>query len=163
MTFPAPLIERAAKAAELLVARGEKLGVSESAAGGLIAASLLAIPGASAYFLGGTVIYTMESRAALFASAPPPPDRMRGATEAFARYQAEAARHLYEGATWGVGETGAAGPANPYGDPAGHAWVAVSGPTEAARHVETGLDNRPANMIEFTAAALDLLNETLAG
>jgi nicotinamide mononucleotide (NMN) deamidase PncC len=66
------------------------------------------------------------------------------------------------GTTWGIGEGGAAGPANPYGDPAGHAWLAVAGPDGVrTRHLLTGEDDRPSNMVAFTAAALALLTECL--
>ncbi len=64
-------------------------------------------------------------------------------------------------ATWGIGEAGAAGPANPYGDPAGHSWVAVAGPIDATRHVLTGIDDRVENMATFAVAALDLFREVL--
>ena len=85
---------------------------------------------------------------------------MRGATEEFARYLAQSSAAKL-GSTWGVGEAGAAGPPNRYGDPAGHAWVAVAGPVAATRHVLTGLDDREANMDAFAEAALSLLVETL--
>ena len=66
-------------------------------------------------------------------------------------------------ATWGVGEGGASGPSgNPYGDPSGHAWVAVAGTVERSRNVLTGLDDREANMVAFAVAALELLAEELS-
>ena len=85
---------------------------------------------------------------------------MRGATEEFALYLAQCALTRLE-ATWGVGEAGAAGPPNPYGDPSGHAWVAVSGPVEATRHILTGSEVRVDNMVAFAASALTLLVTTL--
>ena len=91
------------------------------------------------------------------------PGRLRGATEDFALHLARSAA-VKLGATWGIGEAGAAGPSNPYGDPAGHCWVAVAstaGPTDVTRHLLTGNDDRPANMAMFAAAALELLAETL--
>jgi nicotinamide mononucleotide (NMN) deamidase PncC len=86
---------------------------------------------------------------------------MRGATEGFAAHLAAAAV-VRLGATWGVGEAGAAGPPNPYGDPAGHSWLAIAGPTSATRHLLTGIDARERNMVLFAAAALDLFAETVA-
>jgi PncC family amidohydrolase len=144
----------------LLRERGETVAVAEGSAGGLISATLLATPGASAYYLGGTVIYTAAAGRAWMKGEVEVPAGMRGATEAFARYLAASVR-LKVGATWGLGEAGAAGPANPYGDPAGHGWLAVDGPVSTARNVLTGLDDRAENMLAFTHAALELFVETL--
>lgn len=144
----------------LLRERNETIGVAEGSAGGLISAALLSVPGASAYYLGGAVIYTVAASRAWMAGAVETPPGMRGATEVFAGYLARSVAVRLE-ATWGVGEAGAAGPANPYGDPAGHSWVAVAGPIEATRHVLTGLDDREANMVDFASAALELLVDTL--
>lgn len=151
------LMARAREVAALLTDRGETVGVAEGAAGGLIASSLLGVPGASAYFLGGAVIYTRTAKEALLGDVIETPRPLRGATEVWARYLARAVRARL-GTTWGIGEGGAAGPANPYGDPAGHAWVAVSShDAEATHHVLTGAEERESNMLSFAAAALDLL------
>jgi PncC family amidohydrolase len=155
------LAARANEAATLLRRRGETIAVAEGSCGGLISASLLALPGASAYYVGGAVVYTAAASRSFFRGAVPAPPGMRGATEEFARYLAASAV-VRLGSTWGVGEGGAAGPSgNPYGDPAGHAWVAVSGPAEATRHVLTGSSDREANMVMFATAALTLLAEQL--
>ncbi|WP_236627757.1 CinA family protein [Caulobacter sp. B11] len=45
-----------------LIARKETVAISESSAGGLISAALLAVPGASAYYVGGVVTYTARAR-----------------------------------------------------------------------------------------------------
>jgi PncC family amidohydrolase len=150
--------------AELLRSRGETVGVAEGAAGGLISASLLAVPGASAYFVGGSVIYTIAAARAFLAGAVPTPPGLRGATEEFAVYLARTST-VRLGTTWGIGEGGAAGPTgNGYGDPPGHAWVAVAGPDgfSVARHVLTGQADREANMRAFAAAAIALLEEAVA-
>ena len=82
---------------------------------------------------------------------------MRGATEEFADYLARSAAPKL-GADWGIGEAGAAGPANPYGDPAGHCWIAVaSGDLVTTRHLLTGVDERTRNMVSFAVAALNYL------
>ena len=155
--LPGELTGVAARAAVLLQARGETVAVAEGSCGGLVSAALLSVPGASAYYVGGTVIYTLAASRALMAGAVPVPPGMRGASEPFARYLAEAIGERL-GATWGIGEGGAAGPAgNRYGDPAGHAWLAVHGPAPATRHVLTGADDREANMISFATAAVTLL------
>lgn len=145
-----------------LTSRGETVGVAEGAAGGLISAALLAIPGASKYYVGGGVIYTRAAKEGLLGDRLETPPKLRGASEPWVRWLAQSAR-LALGTTWGIGEGGAAGPANPYGDPPGHAWVAVAGPdgTVRTRHVLTGIDDRPTNMVEFAKAALALLDEVL--
>ena len=156
-----PDISRAAEQiGALLRERGETVAVAEGSAGGLISAALLSVPGASAYYLGGTVIYTATAGRAWMAGEVEVPTGMRGATEAFAAYLATSVR-LKVGATWGVGEAGAAGPANPYGDPAGYTWLAVDGPRSVTRNVLTGLDDRSENMMAFTAATLELFAEAL--
>jgi PncC family amidohydrolase len=159
--FDPDLTARAERAAELLKTRGDTIGVAEGACGGLIAASLLAVPGASAYFVGGAVVYTFAAKEGLLGDVIETPAGLRGASEPFARYLARAIRTRL-GTTWGIGEGGAAGPPNRYGDPAGHAWLAVDGPSEGTRHLLTGLDDRRANMVAFTVAALDLLLEQLS-
>jgi PncC family amidohydrolase len=154
------LTDPARRVGDLLRERGETVAVAEGSAGGLVSAALLSVPGASAYYLGGAIIYTVVASRAWMAGAIETPPGMRGATEVFADYLARSAAARL-GATWGVGEAGAAGPPNLYGDPAGHSWVAVAGPIDATRHVLTGLDDREANMVEFAAAALELFAETL--
>src|SRR4051812_22197146 len=146
----------------MLRQRGESVAVAEGSAGGLISAALLSVPGASAYYLGGAVIYTAAASKAWMSGAIEPPPGMRGATEAFADYLAASAKaHL--GATWGIGEAGAAGPPNRYGDPAGHCWLAVAGPSSATRQILTGINDRQENMIAFANGALVLFAEVLAG
>jgi nicotinamide-nucleotide amidase len=162
--FTTELSTLAIQAGTLLRDRRETVAVAEGSAGGLISASLLSVPGASRYYLGGTVIYTFAANKALLADALEVPKGMRGATEQFATYLAEAMA-LRVGATWGVGEAGAAGPPNGYGDPSGHGWVAVNNRETQlirTRHILTGLDDRTANMVTFAAAALQLLAESVA-
>jgi nicotinamide-nucleotide amidase len=155
------LLPLAAQAGALLKARGETIAIAESSAGGLIAASLLAVPGASAYFLGGAVVYTKQARLALLGIDAAAMATLRPSTEPYARLLAHTVRERF-GATWGLGETGATGPTgNRYGDAAGHACLAIAGAAERALTLETGSADRTANMREFTAAALRLLSEML--
>jgi nicotinamide-nucleotide amidase len=143
--------------AALLKQRGETLAVVESSAGGLVSAALLAIPGASAFFLGGAVVYTRLSRNILLAIPDAALAGMRPATEPYALLLARSVRERFA-ASWGLAETGATGPTgNRYGDAAGHACLAVAGPREQAATLETGHGERLANMHEFTGAALELL------
>ena len=152
--------QRARHIGEALRTRGETVAIAEGSAGGLVSAALLSVPGASAYYVGGTVIYTVAASRAWMAGEVEVPPGMRGATEAFATYLAASVRRKVS-ATWGIGEAGAAGPANPYGDPAGHTWVAIDGPRSATRNVLTGLDDREDNMVAFAAAALGLFAAAL--
>lgn len=151
------LASMAAAAAVQLVQSRHTVAVAESSAGGLISAALLAIPGASAYFQGGGVIYTQNARRALLGVADESVKGMRSSTEAYALLGARAIREKL-GTTWGLAETGASGPTgNRYGDAAGHACIAVTGPVERVITIETASADREANMWVFTRAALDLL------
>ena len=145
----------------LLKARGETVAVAESSTGGLIAAALLAAPGASAYFVGGGVIYTHKAREVLLEEDLARHPGMRPATEAYALLEASAIRQRL-GTTWGIGETGATGPTgNRYGDSPGHSCIAVAGPQTRSLTIETGQSDREANMWRFAEAALALLEEVL--
>jgi PncC family amidohydrolase len=147
----------AEEAAKRLKARGETIAVAESSAGGLIAAALLAVPGASAYFLGGAVVYTRQARGALLAIPDAAMAGIRSASEPYAALLARTVRERH-GATWGLSETGAAGPTgNRYGDPAGHTCIAIAGPSERVLTLKTGSSHRRANMNAFGAKALETL------
>lgn len=156
------LMPHAERAAALLRARKETVAVAESSAGGLISAALLAVPGASAYYVGGAVNYTRPVLLHLSGLRAEELAKINGATEEFTLLAARSVRKRYN-TSWGVGESGAAGPTgNRYGDPAGHAVVAVTGPVERALVLKTGASDRPANMHAFAAAALKLLADSLA-
>jgi PncC family amidohydrolase len=155
------LMELAGSVAERLRVRGETLSIAESSSGGLVAAALLAQPGASAFFLGGAVIYTGKAREALLGIRPADMVGMRASTEPYATLLAARVRERLE-TTWGLGETGAAGPSgNRYGDDAGHACIAVAGPVPCTRTLATRSIDRAANMRAFAAAALTLLRDAL--
>ena len=163
MTTLAPVAEAVGA---LLKARGETVGVAESSTGGLISAALLAVPGASAYFVGGGVVYTQQARAALLRVRLEDHPGMRASTEPYAVLCATAIRDLL-GTSWGVAETGATGPAgNRYGDAAGHSCFAVVGKvgmnlTERAMTLETGKGDRLENMIAFANQGLLFLLQQL--
>ncbi|MGA7985042.1 MAG: CinA family protein [Burkholderiales bacterium] len=146
---------------DLLKSRKQSLAVAESSAGGLINASLVAVPGASAYYLGGLIVYTYAGREALLGIGNQDMKGLRSATEPYARLVARRVREKL-GATWGLAETGASGPSgNRYGDAPGHACIAVSGPVDAAVTLETGRDAREANMWAFARQAIELLQRCL--
>ena len=153
------LLGHSSRIGALLKKRAETVAVAESAAGGLITAALLAVPGASAWCLGGTVIYTRQAWEALRDFDEALLEGARSATEPNARIRARLARDRFR-ASWGIGETGAAGPSgNRYGDPAGHVCLAVSGPRERVITLKTGSADRVENMYAFAAAALKLLED----
>lgn len=156
------LVSIAEQVAATLIANKQTIAVAESSTGGLISASLLAVPGASAYFLGGGVIYTRDARRALMDI---PDDAMRGIRSASEPYAQLLARQIRErlATDWGLSETGAAGPTgNRYGDAAGHSCMAVAGPKQQVITLETGGNDRAANMQAFAKAALELLLKNLA-
>lgn len=156
------LLPLAEQVAALLKQRRETIAVAESSTGGLLSAALLAVPGASAYFLGGAVVYTRQSRKLLLDIPDAALDGMRAASEPYALLLARTV-HARFAASWGLAETGATGPAgNRYGDPAGHSCIAVAGVAERAITLETGRDDRLANMHAFAAAALELLKRHLS-
>ena len=153
------LTSMAASVGALLKQKEHTLAVAESSCGGLISASLLAVPGASAYFLGGAVIYTHASRQGLLRIPDEAMEGMRASTEPYALLNARTVREIH-GTTWGLGETGASGPTgNRYGDDAGHVCIAVVGPVERSITIETGDSDREANMWVFAKASIDLLEE----
>jgi PncC family amidohydrolase len=154
-------VQLSAEIASRLKTRRDTIAVAESSAGGLISASLLSVPGASAYFLGGAVVYTRQARRALVSIPDAAMAGVRSASEAYAALLARTVREQH-GATWGLSETGAAGPTgNRYGDPAGHSWVALAGPVERTLTIRTDSSERWANMEAFAAKALEMLLETL--
>jgi PncC family amidohydrolase len=155
------LVATAERIAAKLIERRQTIAVAESSTGGLISAALLAVPGASAYFLGGGVIYTRDARRILMDI---PDDAMKGirsASEPYAQLLAGRIRQRFS-TDWGLSETGATGPSgNRYGDAAGHSCMAVAGPQTAVTTLETGSADRLANMHAFAATALNLLLRNL--
>jgi len=155
------LVALASEVGGLLKERADTIAVAESSAGGLLSAALLSVPGASAYFMGGAVVYTRSARGVLLDIPDSALDGIRSASEPYALLLARTARERFA-STWGLAETGATGPTgNRYGDSPGHACFAIAGPVERSQTLETGSADRVANMHEFTAAALRLLLESL--
>ncbi|WGS21529.1 MULTISPECIES: CinA family protein [unclassified Bradyrhizobium] len=155
------LVSIAEQIAAKLIANKQTIAVAESSTGGLISASLLAVPGASAYFIGGGVIYTRDARRVLMDI---PNDAMPGIRSASEPYAQLLARQIRErlSTDWGLSETGAAGPTgNRYGDAAGHSCMAVAGPQHGVITLETASGDRQANMQAFAKAALELLLKNL--
>ena len=153
-----PLAE---KIAARLIERKERSPLPSLSTGGLIAAALLGVAGASAYFVGGAVVYTRTARAALLGISDAEMAGMRASTEPYALLCARRMRERH-GTTWGLSETGATGPSgNRYGDAAGHSCMAVVGPIQRAITLETGSADRRANMEAFAKRALELFYEVI--
>ena len=156
------LTSLAMPAATLLKESGQKIAVADSSCGGLISAALVSIPGASDYYVGGSVVYTRVAQKGLLDVPDSAMEGKRASTEAYALMNARAIRERL-GTTWALSETGASGPTGiRYGDDAGHACIAVSGPVERVITVETGESGREANMWAFTKAAFDLLEQCVS-
>ena len=153
----------AASVGELLKQRGDTIAITESSCGGLISAALVSIPGASAYYRGGAVVYTRVAQQGLLQVPDSAMENMRASSEPYAQLNSRTVRESL-GTTWALSETGASGPTgNRYGDSAGHACFAVAGPVERSLTLETGSDDREANMWAFTRAALNLLEAAVKG
>lgn len=151
------LTSLAAAVGALLKEKQHTIAVSESSCGGLISASLVSIPGASAYYQGGTVIYTQSARQGILNITEADMTGMRASTEPYALLTARNL-HARIGSTWVLAETGASGPSgNRYGDDAGHACFAVLGPVQRSKTLETGNSDREANMWAFAKDALAFL------
>jgi nicotinamide-nucleotide amidase len=151
------LVAIADKIAKHLTVRKQTIAIAESSTGGLISAALIAVPGASAYFLGGGVVYTRQSRRLLLDVPDAALDGMRPSTEPYALLMARTAQKNFS-STWGLAETGATGPTgNRYGDAAGHSCIAVAGLAESSMTLETEMADRQENMHAFTIAALTFL------
>ena len=156
------LVPLAEQVAAVLQAKRQAIAVAESSTGGLISAALLAVPGASAYFLGGAVVYTGQARTVLLDIPASALAGMRPATQAYAQLVARHTRQRFS-SDWALAETGATGPTgNRYGDAAGHSCIAVAGAVEEVMTLETGSADRLANMHAFSEAALNFLMRNLA-
>ena len=157
------LVAIAEKIAARLIERRQTIAVAESSTGGLISAALLAVPGASAYYLGGAVVYTRDARRILMEIPDEAMKGIRSASEPYAKMLASQIRQRFS-SDWGLSETGATGPTgNRYGDAAGHACIAISGAVDRQITLETASPDREANMRAFANAALALLESVLGG
>lgn len=161
---PEPLAVLAARVGALLRERGQTVAVVESSAGGLVSAALLAIPGASAYFRGGAVVYSRRAGRALLGLTAEDMTGLRGETEPYALLVAGRVRDNHHSG-WGIAESGAAGPSgSPYGDPPGRVCLSVVGGPDSvswSRTIETGGNDRPANMDLFARHLLALFEQVL--
>ena len=152
----------AERVAERLIERGETVAVGEATTGGLVSAALLALPGASRYYAGGAVLYTIGSRVALAGVPAEVYANYRGTTPDMLATLAEALRQRL-GATWCIAESGLAGPTGGrFGGAVGSTNLAVAGPISRAEAIETSLSDRAANMVEFTTRTLAYLDAAVS-
>jgi nicotinamide-nucleotide amidase len=157
------LVATAEKIAARLIELRQTIAIAESSTGGLISAALLAVPGASAYFLGGAVVYTRDARRILMDIPDEAMKGIRSASEPYAKLLASQVRQRFS-CDWGLSETGATGPTgNRYGDAAGHSCMAVAGAADVSvMTLETGNADRLANMHVFASTALNFLLQNLS-
>ena len=142
-----------------LAARAQTVATAESLTGGLLAATIVDVPGASAVFRGGLVVYATDLKATLggvpadllAARGPVDPD-VAAALAAGARERC--------GATWGLATTGVAGPTPQDGIAVGTVFVAVAGPSTAGLALRLAGD-RPAIRAATVRAAVGLLSTAL--
>ncbi len=156
------LRDSATRIGEILRERDESISVAEGSCGGLLSAALVAVPGASNFYVGGAVLYTGPAFEEILGKDREALKGLRGSTEPFSLALARIVRRKFD-TTWAIGETGASGPTgNRYGDAPGHVALAVAGPVEKTQILETGRDDRQENMWLFAAAALELVERALA-
>lgn len=157
---PDPLVAAAAEVLELLVARGETLATAESLTGGMLAAAVTAVPGASRCFRGGAVTYATELKTGLL-GVPESVVRTEGViSAACAEAMAEGARRL-AGASYAVSTTGVAGPDLQEGRPAGTVFVGLSGPSGTTSRELRLPGDRDSVRRAACADALDALSAVL--
>jgi nicotinamide-nucleotide amidase len=146
----------AAAVVRWLAGRGETLAVAESLTGGQLAAAIVDVPGASAVFRGGLVVYATDLKESL-AGVPAALLAARGPVDPdVALALAEGARQRC-GADWGLATTGVAGPDRQDGVPVGTVYVAVAGPGESVVRALRVPGERPAVRRAAVAAALALV------
>jgi PncC family amidohydrolase len=151
----------AAEIAVILTQRRQRVAVGESSSGGLISAALLGVPGASAFYLGGSILYTKRAVGLMLDLPTDTAKGMRSSSEPYAEWVAQRMQDRFR-SDWAIAETGAAGPdGNGYGDAPGHSCLAIAGPVQRVRTLETGLSDRRQNMMLFADAALSLFLDAL--
>ena len=155
------LTHMAEEVAELLRRRGDTIVVAETSTGGLISSALLAVPGASTYYKGGSVLYTYESRKKLLGIKGQDVEGLAPMSETMVMAFAQKAQAQFA-STWAIAELGIAGPTGvAYGE-AGSSVIGIAGPNPVSALLNTGSSEREDNMWLFTAHALTLLCKALS-
>ena len=147
---------------EVLAQRGQTLATAESLTGGLLAARLTDVPGASRSFVGGVVSYATRVKVSVLDVPTAVVDTHGVVSEECARAMAHGVRQRLD-ATWGLATTGVAGPDEQEGRPVGTVWVAVAGPDRVETR-ELALDGDRVAIRQATCeAVLGLLEGMLGG
>ncbi|MAV67327.1 MAG: damage-inducible protein [Gammaproteobacteria bacterium] len=154
------LTHMAEEVAELLRRRGDTIVVAETSTGGLISSALLAVPGASAYYKGGSVLYTYESRKKLLGIKGQDVEGLAPMSEAMVMAFAQKAQAQFA-STWAIAELGIAGPTGVVYGEAGSNVIGIAGPNPVSALLNTGSSEREDNMWRFTGHALSLLCKAL--
>jgi nicotinamide mononucleotide (NMN) deamidase PncC len=127
----------------------------------LISAALLSVAGASRYYAGGGVFYTLASRTALGGVPAARYENYQGTTPEMLDELAESVRQRLN-ATWCIAESGLAGPTpGRSGAPPGRTTIGVAGPVNRVEVFETGSNDRDANMTAFLTLALRFLRDAV--
>ncbi|KAL8823958.1 MAG: hypothetical protein Q9191_005413 [Dirinaria sp. TL-2023a] len=163
---PSPLKPLLSEISSLLKQRKETVSIAETASGGLISASLLSTPGASAFYKGGLTLYTLESRVAFAGWTQEDIEKYKGPTPGVVAGLAENVRSKL-GSTYTVCESGTAGPTGGSTRNRTPGYVALAVAAEQGtftREVETARGgDREANMVAFATEGLQLLREVIKG
>ena len=153
----------AASAVHRLVERRETLATAESLTGGLVAATIVEIPGVSAVFRGGVVVYQTELKH-LLAGVPQPLLDERGPVDPDVALALARGGRERCGTDWALATTGVAGPEPQGGKPVGTVFVAVAGPAGEQEVRRLDLDGgRAAVRTDAVTEALALLTDRLRG
>ena len=143
------LTHMAEEVAELLRRRGDTIVVAETSTGGLISSALLAVPGASAYYKGGSVLYTYESRKKLLGIKGQDVEGLAPMSEAMVMAFAQKAQAQFA-STWAIAELGIAGPTGvAYGE-AGSSVIGIAGPNPVSALLNTGSSERAVSYTHLT-------------
>ncbi|GAB1327185.1 CinA family protein [Streptomyces sp. NPDC093260] len=160
----------ATEVVQLLTVRGETVAVAESLTGGLVAAEITSVPGASKVFRGSVTAYATELKHRLL-GVDATLLAQRGAVDPQVAAEMAAGVRTALGADWGIATTGVAGPDPQDGKPVGTVFVAVSGPAGAGsgascdgKTAELWLNGDRAEIrMESVRSVLALLLERIAG
>jgi nicotinamide-nucleotide amidase len=148
---------------KMLLGRGATLAVAESCTGGLVGKLLTDIPGSSAYFMGGAIVYSNELKTKLL-GVPSVTIEQHGAVSAeTARYMAEGIKNI-SGATLGLSLTGIAGPDGGTPEkPVGLTYIGLATPVTTNAREFRYTSDRDGNRVRAASTALDMVRRYLAG
>jgi nicotinamide-nucleotide amidase len=146
---------------QLLRARGATVAVAESCTGGMVAERITSVPGSSAYFAGGFIVYSNAMKERALGVDPDLIAKHTAVSEEMARAMAESAR-IRSGATYAISTTGEAGPESSTGAPVGTVYAGFAGPNDAVEARKFNLPGDRARIRMFaTQGALDFLRRRI--